>query len=88
MKRKDDLLLQSVGGLDLLVPLGAKVLDMNGMVVLNSTGCYIWELLAEDRSLEELVAAVVDRFAVGDEQAGADVRAFVDDLSQRGWIDS
>jgi hypothetical protein len=87
MRRKDDFLLQNVGGQDLLVPLGSRVLDMNGMVVLNPTGRYIWELLAEDRSLEDLVTAVVDRFDVGTERAGADVRAFVDDLSRKGWID-
>ncbi len=87
MKRKDDFLLQNVGGQDLLVPLGSKVLDMNGLVVLNPTGRYIWELLAEDRSLEDLVTAVVDRFEVETDRAGADVRAFVDDLSRQGWID-
>lgn len=87
MKRKDDLLLENVGGQDLLIPLGSKVLDMNGMVVLNPTGRFIWELLAEDRSLEDLVTAVVDRFEVGTDRAGADVRAFVDDLSRQGWID-
>jgi len=87
MKRKDDLLLQNVGGQDLLVPLGSKVLDMNGMVVLNPTGRYIWELLAEDRSLEDLVTAVVARFKVGADRAGADVRTSVDDLSRKGWID-
>ncbi len=87
MKRKDDLLLQNVGGQDLLIPLGSKVLDMNGLVVLNSTGRFIWDLLAEDRSLEELVTAVVDRFEVGTDRAGADVRAFVDDLVRQGWIE-
>ena len=87
MKRKDDLLLENVGGQDLLIPLGSRVLDLNGMVVLNSTGSYIWELLAEERSLEELVAAVVEEFEVGPDRAGVDVRAFIDDLAQRGWID-
>jgi hypothetical protein len=87
MKRRDDLLLQNVGDQDLLIPLGSKVLDLNGMVVLNPTGRYIWELLAEDRSLEDLVSAVVDRFEVGADQARADVRTFVEDLSRQGWID-
>ncbi len=88
MKRKEDFFLQNVGGQDLLIPLGSKVLDMNGMVTLNPVGGFIWELLAEDRSLEDLVAAVVERFEVGVERAGADVKAFVEDLAQKGWIDS
>jgi len=86
MKRNDDLLLQNVGGQDLLVPMGSKVLDMNGLMVLNSTGRFIWELLAEDRSLEDLVAAVTERFKVDADRAGADVRAFIDDLGRQGCI--
>lgn len=87
MKRKEDFLLQNVGGQDLLIPLGAKVLDMNGLMVINPTGRYLWELLAEDRSLEDLVTAVVERFEVESDRAGADVRAFVGDLAQQGCID-
>ncbi len=87
MKRKDDLMLQKVGGQSLLIPLGAKVLDMNGMVVLNTTGSFVWELLARERSFEELVDAVVERFDVEAGRAQADVRTFVDDLSRQGWID-
>ncbi|MDR3554593.1 MAG: PqqD family protein [Syntrophobacteraceae bacterium] len=86
MKRKDELMLQKVGGQALLIPLGAKVLDMNGMVVLNTTGSFIWELLAEERSFEELVSAVVERFAVEADRAGDDVRTFLDDLIRQGWI--
>ncbi len=88
MKRKNDFFLQNVGGQDLLIPLGAKVLDMNGMVTLNPVGGFIWELLAEDRTFDDLVAAVVERFEVGVDRAGADVKAFVDDLAQKGWINS
>jgi len=87
MKRKDDFLLQNAGGQDLLIPLGAKVLELNGVVVLNPAGRCIWEALAEDRSLEEVVAAVVERFDVDADQARADTAAFVEDLIRQGLIE-
>ncbi|MDR3568147.1 MAG: PqqD family protein [Syntrophobacteraceae bacterium] len=87
MKRKDELMLQKVGDQALLIPLGAKVLDMNGMVVLNTTGSFIWELLARERSFGELVEAVVERFSVERDRAAGDVRTFVDDLCRQGWMD-
>jgi len=87
MKRKDDFSLENVGGQDLLIPLGSKVLDMNGLVVLNPTGRCIWELLAEERSLDELVVAVTERFDVDAGQARTDTAAFVEDLSRKGWIE-
>jgi hypothetical protein len=80
-------LLQNVGGQDLLVPLGSKVMDMNSLITLNATGRRVWELLAADRSLEYLVAEVVKQFDVDQERARADVRAFLDDLGRLGLLE-
>ena len=52
MKRKDDFILQNVGGENLLVPLG-EVMDLNGLVTLNGTGACVWEHLART-SVDEL----------------------------------
>jgi hypothetical protein len=88
MRRKNDFLLQSVGGQDFLVPLGAKVMDLNGMIVLNAAGRYVWELLAEERVTEDLAAAVALRFEVDKETAQDDVQAFLDEISQRGLLET
>lgn len=80
-------MLQKVGGQDLLVPLGAKVMDMNSLITLNATGRRVWELLAEDHSLEYLVAEVVEQFDVDRERARADVQAFLDDLGRLGLLE-
>lgn len=88
MKRSEDFLLKNVGGQDLLVPLGAKVMDMNSLITLNATGRRVWELLAADRSVEYLVAAVVEQFDVEQERARADVQAFLDDLGRLGMLET
>lgn len=87
MKRHPDFRLQRLGGQDLLVPLGAKVLEMNALVTLNATGRCVWELLAEDRSAEEIAAAVAVRFGVDPDRARADVDAFLDDLVRKGLVE-
>ncbi len=80
MKRSADFLLQNVGGQDLLVPIGAKVMDMNALITLNPTGRLIWELLAEDHSIEDLATEIVEHFEVDLERARADVQVFLDEL--------
>ena len=45
MKRKADFMMENVGGEYLIVPLGAQVMDMNGIITLNATGAHLWELL-------------------------------------------
>jgi hypothetical protein len=82
------LLLQSIGGRDILIPIGARVATANGIVVLNDAARFIWELLAEERTLPDLVSAMVERFDVDGDQARADVEAFVGDLQRQGWIET
>ena len=81
-------MLQNVGGQDLLVPLGAKVMDMNSLITLNATGRRVWELLAENHPVEYLVAEVVEQFDVDLERARADVQAFLDDLGRLGLLET
>lgn len=87
MKRKAEFVMEKVGGEYLLVPLGAQVIDLNGIITLNATGSYVWELLAEERSADELAAAVVERFDVTRERARTDVESFLEHIGQMGILE-
>ncbi len=86
MKRTDGFILQSVGGENMLVPVGSRVVDLNGMVILNKTGRFVWELLAEDRSIEDLAAALAQRFDVDPERARADIQVFLNNVAHIGLV--
>ena len=87
MKRKVDFMMQSVGGENLLVPLGAQVMDLNGLITLNDTAAWVWELLAQECSLHELTAAVAERFDVAVATARADVQTFLDEIARMGLVE-
>jgi hypothetical protein len=78
--RKSDFVLRNIGGEYLLVPIGARVLDVDGLIVLNDTARYVWDLLEQGRSLDEMATAVTERFDVGYEQARADTQTFLDSI--------
>jgi len=78
--------MRSIGVDSFLVPLGVRVAEMQGMVVLNSTGRCMWELLAQERSVDELAAAVAERFSVDYSLAHADVQSFLDEMAQMGLL--
>jgi len=82
MKRKTDFLMENVGGEYLIVPLGAQVMDMNGIITLNDTGSHLWELLEEERTADELAAALVERFETTPTQALTDVNAFLKQIGE------
>ncbi len=68
------------------MPIGESVGKFNGVVVLNATAHSVWQLLAQDRSLEELASAVVEQFDVDLERARADVRHLLDEMAGMGLL--
>jgi hypothetical protein len=87
MKRKKDFIMQNVGGRNLLVPIGAQVMDLNGIITLNDTAACVWELLAQDRTTDELSDAIVKSFDIDAATARADVQAFIDEITRMGLLE-
>ena len=88
MTRKADFLMQKVGGEHLLVPLGAEVLNLNGLITLNDTAAHVWELLAGRHDVDSLAAGVAAKFDVAPDAARVDVQALVDEMSRLGLLDA
>jgi hypothetical protein len=88
MKRKAGFTMRNVGGEKLLVPSGSQLMNLNGLITLNDTAAYLWELLAEDRSLDELTMAVVNRFDVVAGVACDDVQTFIDEMTHLGILET
>ena len=86
MKRSADFLLRDVAGTLVIVPVGAAVSGFPGMITLNATGAYIWELLEQEQTIESLVAKLTERYDVSAEMALADVEAFVHKLKATGAV--
>ena len=86
MKRSADFLLREVADTQVLVPVGDAMIKFPGMVTLNGTGVYIWGLLEQEQSVESLVAALMEHYAVDRETAQGDVVAFVNKLIPIGAI--
>jgi hypothetical protein len=87
MRRNGDFVLKKVGDDSLLVPLGPQVKERNGLVTLNGTAAFLWELLASDRSLQDLTNAVVERFDVDRSRADTDVRSFIGWMTEAGVLE-
>ena len=54
----------------------------------NASGRLLWRSLSEGATREELVSSLVDEFEIDADRAGADVDAFLGELSQRGLLES
>lgn len=67
---------------------GAVLLQLGsgGYHGLNSMGCVIWDLIAGEPTVEELVARTRERVDDPPDALDAEVAAFVDDLARRDLV--
>lgn len=86
MKRNSDFLLRDVAGTLVIVPVGSALKDFSGMMTLNSTGAYLWELLENEQTVQSLTDALVQRYDVGAQEAQADVVDFLEKLKPTGAV--
>lgn len=77
---KKELIRREIAGDVILVPVGKTVYDSNGLFVLNEVGQFIWDLLPNAETEEDICRAVVAEYEVDPETAAADVAEFLDRL--------
>jgi hypothetical protein len=84
--RNADLVSRNVAGETVVVPICRGVGDLDAIFTFNGVGTRLWVLLAEGRTEAELSNFLAQRFAVGAEQAQADVRNFLAELQEAGLV--
>ena len=80
MRRNDNFVLRDIGGQSVLVPLGSQVIAVTGLFILNETGRYVWEILAKECSIEEIIASVVNHYDVNITTANVDIEKFFHEI--------
>lgn len=86
MKRSTNFLLQNVAGTAVVVPVGEATFQFPGMMRLNETGTYLWDLLEQEQTVASLVDAVMLRYEIDEATARRDVEAFIEKLLPTGAL--
>ena len=80
MKVKSDFILREVAGSYVVVPVNALTMDFNGMINLNETGAFLFELLQKGAEKTELISRMLEEYEVTAEKAEADIDKFIQKL--------
>jgi len=78
MKVKGGFMLREIAKQWVVIPLGSRVVEFNGIMTLSESGAILWRLLEKDTTEDELVAALLAEYEVDEETARNDVRLFLD----------
>ena len=82
IKTKPGFLLRRLGDESMVIAIGEASESFNGMIRLNSTGVFYWELLEKGATEDLLVAKTLERFDGPDEvTARQDVQEFLQTIS-------
>ena len=78
MKTKKGFMLRSVGGRHVVVAIGKASEEFNGLITLNESGAFLWKLLQNGTTYEDMLAAMLEEYEVDEETARAGIDAFLE----------
>ena len=83
MKINPGFILKDIAGSFVVVPTGDNLVDFSAMITLNETGAFLWNLLSDEISIEELADAMCGEYEISREEAISDVTEFVETLKNK-----
>ena len=86
MKIVDGFIMREVAGNNVVVAVGKKAKEFNGMINLNSAGAFLWKLLEKGKTEEELIGALETEYGIDREVAERDAKAFIKKLCDAGIV--
>jgi len=87
MKVKEEFVIREVAGENIVVSTDAKAVNFSGMLVLNGTGTFLFNLMQKDVSVDYLVDELMKKYEVDEKSARLDCLAFVNKLKEKNILE-
>ncbi len=86
MKISNGYILRTVAGKNLVVSVSAEA-SFSGMLTLNDTGVFFWNLLQKDTTKEEMISAITAEYDVDEKTVSEDIDEFLAKLTEKGILE-
>lgn len=88
MRVKQGFLLREIADSWVVVPIGQRVVEFNGLMSLSESGALLWRRLEEKvEDNQELISLLTKNYDVDEKIARADVQEFLTAIGERGFIE-
>jgi hypothetical protein len=77
MKIKENFILRKIADSYVVVPIGDAVVDFSGLINVNETGAFLFEILQKGADEAGLVEALLAEYNVESQRATEDVKKFI-----------
>lgn len=86
MKIKSGFILREVADNFIVVAVGDRVKEFNGLINLNSTGAFLWKVLEKGATEDDLVNALLAEYEIDEQTARRDVGIFVAKVKETNLV--
>lgn len=86
MKIKDGFILREIAGSWVVVPIGERVIQFNGLMTLSDSGALLWKKLESGADLDDLLEVVLREYSIDKHIAMADIEEFISAIYEKGLI--
>lgn len=87
MKLKEGFMTHEVGGEHMVVAAGEAGKIFNGLIRNNKTAGFIYDMLLQETTEEQIVDAMLEKYEASREQVLADVRRIIGEIRKAGFLD-
>lgn len=86
MRVQKDFVLREIAEDYVIIPTGKTVLEFNGLITVNEVGAFLWNMLQNEVTFEELVQGILDEYDVEESVAREDIQEFLNELVKGGIL--
>ena len=86
MEIKKQVILRSVAGEHMLIPVGETVFEYNGIFMLTESGKFLWENITNGAEESDLTNLLMQEYGIDSDTATADVKEFIEMLRTFGIV--
>ena len=87
MRIKDGFMLREVAEQWVVIPLGERVVEFNGIMTLSESGAMLWKEMEKEVLEEDLVKALRREYDVDEEMAKSDIVEYVTYLREKSLLE-
>jgi hypothetical protein len=87
MKRKKECFLRKIGEIYMIVPVEEHQIQLDRIFSMNETGAYLWNLLEQEMTREEMLDAMQSEYLIDREMAEKDLTEFLKKIQTAGMLE-
>ncbi|MBR2716031.1 MAG: PqqD family protein [Ruminococcus sp.] len=86
MKLNSDYVLRAFSGKYIAVSVNDSDDNNNVFITMNKSSAFVWELLQNEMSYEEVLSKIIEKYNIDEVTAKADLDEFIDKLKEAGVL--